>query len=83
MKTFTPGPWFVDAGMPDVIVDAKGEVIAEKVHGLDAQLISAAPEMLEALQGLLGAVNVRIDDPRIGLFDACRAAIAKATGDAP
>jgi hypothetical protein len=43
----------------------------------DAMLIAAAPELLAALKGLLDAVNVRIDDPRIALFDAARAAVAK------
>jgi hypothetical protein len=38
-------------------------------------------ELFAALQGLLGCVNVRIDDPRMAAFDAARAAIAKARGE--
>ena len=45
----------------------------------NARLIAAAPDLLEALSKLIDAVSVRIDDPRIHLFDAARAAIAKAT----
>lgn len=48
----------------------------------NARLIAAAPELLAALEGLLSVVNVRIDDPRIELFDAARAALAKAKGGA-
>jgi hypothetical protein len=45
------------------------------------RFIAAAPDLFRALYALLCEVNVRIDDPRIALFDAARAAIAKATGD--
>lgn len=54
---------------------------ADVVHP-DMRLMAAAPELLEALLGLLAAVNVRIDDPRIAAFDAARAAVTKATGGA-
>lgn len=47
----------------------------------NARLIAAAPELYEALDGLLAVVNVRIDDPRTAQFDAARAALAKATGE--
>ena len=83
MSGHTPGPWFIDSGMPDVIVDDEGGVIAENVHELDTRLIAAAPDLLEALELILGVVSVRIDDPRIGLFDHARAAIAKATMPSP
>lgn len=46
----------------------------------NARLIAAAPELLEVLQGLLSAVSVRIDDPRIAHFDKAHAVVAKATG---
>jgi hypothetical protein len=45
------------------------------------RLIAAAPDLFNALCALLREVNVRIDDPRIALFDAARVAIAKATGE--
>jgi hypothetical protein len=44
----------------------------------NAILIAAAPDLLEALQGILAVVNVRIDDPRCATFDAARAAVSKA-----
>jgi len=42
----------------------------------DARLIAAAPDLLEALQGVL-----RVADRATDEFDAARAAIAKATGE--
>lgn len=45
----------------------------------DARLIAAAPEMLEALQGLLNALPSATTHPAI---KAARAVIAKATGEA-
>jgi hypothetical protein len=46
----------------------------QAVHA-DALLIAAAPELLEALQGVL-----RVADRKTVEFDAARAVIAKATG---
>ena len=54
------------------------------VHGsrtgreANARLIAAAPDMLAALFGV-----VRVADRATDEFDAARAAIAKATGEAP
>ena len=45
------------------------ETLEEINHGL-----------VVALRDLLGAVSVRIDDPRVKLFDSARAALAKAGG---
>lgn len=42
----------------------------------NARLIAAAPELLEALQGVL-----RVADRKTDEFDAARAAIAKALGE--
>ena len=44
----------------------------------NALLIAAAPDLLEALRGVL-----RIADRKTDEFDAARAAIAKATGEQP
>ena len=49
----------------------------------NARLIAAAPDLLKALQAIVATCSVRIDDPRIALFDAARAAITKATGEQP
>ena len=44
----------------------------------DARLMAAAPELLEALKGVL-----RVADRKTDEFDAARAAINKATGEHP
>lgn len=49
----------------------------EETNLANAHLIAAAPELLEALKGVL-----RIADRKTDEFDAARAAIAKATGAA-
>lgn len=46
----------------------------------NARLIAAAPELLDALAGLIGCIDHGSDDPGARL-DAARAAIAKATGE--
>lgn len=46
----------------------------------NAQLVSAAPDLLEALQRLLNAENDEYLTP-IGVRDLARAAIAKALGE--
>jgi len=95
MSAHTLGPWiaadvFVNNSPNRLIVrQAKygGDVVADLGHTehanmSNAQLIAAAPELLAALQDLLGVVGVRIDDPRIVQFDRARAAIARATEEA-
>lgn len=77
MNAHTPGPWFVDAGMPDVIVDAECDCIAEKVHWLDSQLIAAAPDLLEALKRVLEDIPDVIRNEEMSYIEE---AIAKATG---
>lgn len=94
----TPGPWAMpdsgqgriskvkaNGGWDGLIATADcGDYARSRSEGLaNARLIAAAPELLEALQGILSCVSVRIDDPRIEKFDAARAAIAKATGGQP
>jgi len=60
-----------------------------KRDAADAQLIEAAPDLLEALRGLFGAVesdlstfNLPCTARLLEAQDAARAAIAKATGEA-
>jgi hypothetical protein len=48
----------------------------------DARLIAAAPDLLEALRGLLAAVQHSVCENSGPAQDAARAAIAKATGGA-
>lgn len=80
----TPGPWVVrqDKKYPGLteIVSLEGPVIDEGFGLLNereqanARLIAAAPEMLEALEGV--AKNINPDD----WFERVHAAIAKAKG---
>ena len=87
----TPAPWTIAPNGYVVMGDQSTDLCASVASPVKAtyneakanlHLISAAPDLLAALAGLLAIVNVRIDDPRIEQFDAARAAIAKATGAA-
>jgi hypothetical protein len=81
----TPGPWTYREGYrgTEEYVVQRGHEGGFVVEGLskeraeaDARLIAAAPEMLEALKGLLD----RFYAPACPEWDAVRAAIAKAEG---
>ena len=84
----TPGPWFVVAqnnvgskgtqvwglaGDTRIADCASGGISLEGKRA-NARLIAAAPELLEALQGVL-----RVADRKTDEFDAARAAIDRAT----
>lgn len=85
----TPGPWrFYAEPQPNgcPIVGTGGLMVAQLAHSINhpeqrdtaianARLIAAAPDLLEALRGVL-----RVADRATVEFDAARAAIAKATG---
>jgi hypothetical protein len=94
----TPGPWtlnfdgtgaFREQDQPYVFVAALGRPLAERKA--NARLIAAAPELLEALEEILGPLNVCSDNPNVrddvclpiemtmGELRKARAAIAKAT----
>ena len=90
----TPGPWRVTqpwAGFSS-LTGANGGLIFGLAAGCDdekqsdevceanARLIAAAPDLLCALEVVLAAVNVRIDDSRIAVFDRARRVIANAKG---
>lgn len=96
MNKFTPGPWFVDHKSP-FIVRAHDEIEGRHIAHIgpanytprfdidipNARLIAAAPDLLEALEGMLA---VQYDgDPLHQLdCDLCataRAAIASAKGE--
>lgn len=86
----TPGPWYcppdsvggvsrttVWSGNGDIqIAECKSKGLALACNRANARLIAAAPELLEALQGV-----VRVADRVTVEFDAARAAIAKALGE--
>lgn len=96
MTTHTPGPWSCDYGDSAVFCDTGAE-IASVTHGnhddgtaigcaetiCNLKLIAAAPELLEALRGLMnchtGAAWQTADAQR-RWWMAADAAVAKATG---
>ena len=88
VSSFTPGPWCLDRNFVRANTSLKAPVVAHcpkeylDFHGLpkserdaNAQLISAAPDLLNAL-----IVLVHVAESRGIPTDAARAAIAKATG---
>ena len=93
--THTPGPWHVDTYCgKQAVLDEHSGVVAERVpKQADAALIAAAPELLEALQAALDALDADATRAPMnptsaraaqgwmrGKFgDQARAAIAKAT----
>lgn len=75
----TPGAWIIRQGkLNPIIENAQGHQICI-VNGVfaneeaNAKLIAAAPDMAEALKGVL-----RVADRKTVEFDAARAALAKA-----
>lgn len=73
----TPGPWFWDEeglGNKHHIVFGKGYPL-EMTSKKNKTLITAAPELLEALQAV-----VRVADRQTDEFDMARSAIDKALG---
>lgn len=89
MSKHTPGPWIFYADTPStdpnwhIVTTANRMRVLANVHiepgnamdAANARLIAAAPDLLEALQGVL-----RVADRQTDEFDAARAAIAKAIG---
>ena len=87
--THTPGPWYVALDSDDdmFVSSDDGKTICEIAHSRDftdpakecvanAALISAAPDLLASMEGLLNALHSHTTHPAI---IAARAAIAKAT----
>ena len=92
MKEFkgTPGPWenvggWVDSrGKESKIICAIGSVStqSENIQEANANLIAAAPELLEALQNLLASVSDRdLVGLQVGYKIQAEQAIAKALGE--
>lgn len=88
--THTPGPWKIEERQIDdyyVNIQAKVETIAAvltmdpvyptKKEMANARLITAAPDLLEALKELVAVPNKHRPDR---VWDEARAAIAKAEG---
>ena len=79
-KQHTPGPWFYDDSLKSkIMINAKRAAVAvvpylDEEAKANARLLAAAPELLDALQALVGAVS----DP--ALVAQAQAAIRKAQG---
>lgn len=79
----TPGPWSITESATHITVrNMEGDAVfhdEKRLDGVieDARLIAAAPELLEALEGLLHALPSATTHPAI---QAAKAAIAKAKG---
>jgi len=96
MSNYTPGPWRHEPhqashGDKIAVVDAIGRILAlipghKATDKANAQLIAAAPELLEALQYAREELAMRIEEDggtEYSVAKGCRildAAIAKATG---
>jgi hypothetical protein len=94
MNKHTPGPWFWDDEVPTDYMKADWENIApwlvdEKGDGVitgqivccnpaDTRLIAAAPELLEALKGLLGVISETRGIPAYNAVLDAKKAIEKA-----
>ena len=88
----SPGPWIAvhcaDDGGEFSIHAANGIHVALSIGGTkseaaNARLIAAAPELLEALRGLMKLDEELSSEGAIEALDKARAAIAKATGAQP
>jgi hypothetical protein len=79
MSRHTPGPWgAITNASCGYTIQGDGWTLCEVDLLPDARLIAAAPELLEALEGLLNALPSATTHPAI---KAARAAIAKAKGE--
>ena len=80
--THTPGPWKAITGGADAKVvcpDGRsfliGDIIYHDENKANANLIAAAPDMLEALKATLDVIHER------DIYEQVEQAIAKAEGD--
>lgn len=91
----TPGPWSIRESSTHVsVIGANGEALFHDCKSIplvleDARLIAAAPELLEALDGMLQIYGGNKDwnglksSTELDCIEQARAAIAKATGVQP
>ena len=79
MSKHTQGPWQV---LGKTLCDKEGESIAEflSVYTVDAKLMAAAPDMLEALKALVEACNKNLTGGHQLLIENAEDAISKAEG---
>lgn len=85
MKTkHTPGPWTVEVGQTETCIESKYQTIALDVSNCDADLIAAAPEMLEALEEaskLLAQISTKTGMSFFSVGGMIDGVIRKARGD--
>lgn len=95
MMKHTPGPWYRDGTTVYALNPHNFNRFSAQIHGAHtpkseleavAQLMQAAPELLEALQGMLEVYGGQYNDDclpksssELDLIQQARAAIAKAT----
>ena len=82
MSKFTPGPWRVTdvqvSGWVDIYAEDRALPVASTRHdqaAANAQLIAAAPDLLDALKFVLSATGEQLTSA----FEQAEAAITKAT----
>ena len=87
----TPSPWTVsgkqvksiDHGKRYTVATANNPKFTDEANANNARLIAAAPDLLAALQALVGEADLGeldYDDDTRALLDNARAAIERATG---
>jgi hypothetical protein len=83
---YTSGPWEAKDQWGYIKIHSKNEGVCA-VHGLgvnsqaNARLISAAPDLLDALKALMATEDM-LRDPKCQVMQLARQAIAKAEGKA-
>ncbi len=89
MAKHTPGPWIVEGTLiaqePGIADSLEVAFLAELGGGMDKHMRKANANLIAAAPELLDALRYAVDNPEFnsGVFDAmARAAIAKAIGDA-
>ncbi len=90
-----PGQWVVKslsvytdygAGHRHKVADTRQPLFTRECQEANARLIAAAPDLLAALEALVGEADlgeVDLDDDDRAKLEQARAAIAKATGGQP
>ncbi len=86
MSKHTPGPWFRMDNHSTVWSDDKKSspvcVMASADYEANANLIAAAPDLLEALEGMMKCFDDGVGEHwNADELDAARSAIAKARGE--
>ncbi|HCI1946338.1 TPA: hypothetical protein P8740_002497 [Pseudomonas aeruginosa] len=90
MSKHTPGPWYRDGTTVYALNPQNFNRFSAQIHGAHtpkseleavAQLMQAAPELLEALEACVARITNEVADAEfLDEVDQARAAIAKATG---